>query len=150
MALIRSTAPADLPCLVAWESDEDTAGWLGETGHAWHARALADPDQDHVVTEHDGVLSGFAVLAGLRTPDRVIELRRLVVAPDLRGKGQGRALLEAVLAHAYDNHLAKEIWLDVKVHNQRAQKLYLSAGFVITQSDGTEPDLIVMLHHRTS
>jgi len=56
------------------ETDPVWVVWLGKIGAAWHERALADPDQEHLVTERAGDLCGFAVLAGLGHPDQVIEL----------------------------------------------------------------------------
>ncbi|PZG06412.1 GNAT family N-acetyltransferase [Nonomuraea aridisoli] len=150
----RATTAEDLACLTAWENDPGTSAWLGEVGRAWHERALADPDQDHLVAEHDGAASGFAVLAGVRRPDQVVELRRMVIDPAGRGAGLGRALLRAVLARAYDHHGAGRVWLDVKAHNQRARALYASEGFevtdvlagAVTEHDGTPTDLIIMIH----
>ncbi|WP_327583348.1 GNAT family N-acetyltransferase [Nonomuraea sp. NBC_00507] len=147
MSMIRPATADDLPLLTAWEGDRDTAAWLGETGLAWHEHSLADPDQDHVVAEHDGAVTGFAVLAGLNGGDGVIELRRMVVDPGRRGPGQGRALLRAALARAYEHHGAGRVWLDVRAANRRAQALYESEGFAVTGAVTAE-DLIIMSHRR--
>ena len=65
---------ADLDAIVALESSRDTTEWLGETGPAWHQRALADPDQEYLLAEDEnGHLLGFAVLAGLKRPGRRVE-----------------------------------------------------------------------------
>ncbi len=153
MLMLRSATPADLHDLTGWESEPDTSAWLGETGLAWHTRALADPDQEHVVAVDGETLTGFAVLAGLRGSEG-IELRRMVVAPTHRGTGQGRALLQAVLARAYEHHGARTVWLDVKSHNGRASSLYESSGFVVRETrrnamlepDGTFSDLVIMVN----
>ncbi|MGP3913763.1 GNAT family N-acetyltransferase [Nonomuraea sp. 10N515B] len=147
MSMIRPATAEDLPLLTAWEDDRDTAAWLGETGLAWHEGALADPDQDHVVAEHDGTVTGFAVLAGLSGGDGVIELRRMVVDPGRRGAGQGRALLRAALARAYEHHGAGRVWLDVRAANRRARALYESEGFSVTYAVADD-DLIIMSHRR--
>lgn len=127
--------------------------WLGETGPAWHARALSDPGQEHLVAMHGEALVGFAVLAGLRGSEG-IELRRMVVAPSHRRTGHGRALLQAVLGWAHQHHGAQTVWLDVKRHNRRARSLYESSGFVvretrrnaIVETDGAASDLVIMVH----
>ncbi|MFI2372766.1 GNAT family N-acetyltransferase [Streptomyces sp. NPDC018833] len=154
--LIRPTTFEDLPELVAWERDTDTQGWLGKTGQAWHGSALTDSDQDHLVSDRDGVLSGFAVLAGVRRADRVVEIRRVVVSPALRGAGFGRELLRGLLTRAYKYHEASCVWLDVKVGNLRARSLYESEGFTVNDAHpvaGAETDdvpaaLIIMVHRR--
>lgn len=154
MLRLRAGTAEDLGRLVAWEADPDTSIWLAEIGPAWHTRALDDPDQDHLVALDAGTPVGFAVLAGLRTGDRTLELRRMVVRPARRRAGRGRALLRAVLAHAYERHGAHGVWLDVKAHNARARALYESEGFTatgtlpgaLTEPDGTATDLVIMSH----
>ncbi|WP_051580049.1 GNAT family N-acetyltransferase [Pseudonocardia acaciae] len=153
MLTLRATTPDDLRHLAGWETEPDTSTWLGETGADWHARALTDLDQEHLVAADGDALVGFAVLAGLRGGEG-IELRRMVVAPAHRGAGRGRALLEAVLARAYRDHGAGTVWLDVKEHNRRARRLYESSGFVVREMrtnaianpDGTAADLVIMVH----
>jgi GNAT superfamily N-acetyltransferase len=157
MLTLRATATADLPHLAGWEAGPDTAMWLGETGHAWHERALAEPDQQHLIAEDTGTLAGFAVLAGIRTGDGAIELRRMVISPAFRGTGRGRELLRAVLARARCQHHAARVWLDVKARNRRARRLYETEGFTLTRTipgavtepDGTTTDLLVMTHEVT-
>lgn len=154
MLTLRPTTPHDLHDLTGWETEPDTSTWLGETGHNWHTRALADLDQEHVVASAGEALVGFAVLAGLRGSEG-IELRRMAVAPTHRGTGRGRALLQAVLVRAYQHHRAPTVWLDVKEHNRRARSLYETSGFVVREThrkaiaepDGTASDLVIMVHH---
>jgi diamine N-acetyltransferase len=150
---LRPSIAGDLHNLTGWEAEPDTALWLGETGPSWHARALADPDQDHLIALEAAVPVGFAVIAGL-SGGRQLELRRMLLRPASRGKGSGRSLLEAALAWAYQHRGAEGVWLDVKAHNHRARALYESAGFTvtetltgaITEADGSWSDLIVMAH----
>ncbi|WP_188195422.1 GNAT family N-acetyltransferase [Nonomuraea sp. SYSU D8015] len=151
---LRTGTTEDLQQLAAWETDPDTSIWLGEIGPAWHTRALDDPDQDHLVAVEAGTPIGFAVLAGLSSADRSIELRRMVVRPARRHAGRGRALLRAALTRAYQRHTARRVWLDVKAHNDRARALYESEGFTVTdtvkgaviEADGTVGDLLIMVH----
>jgi ribosomal-protein-alanine N-acetyltransferase len=57
------------------------------------------------------------------------ELANLAVAPAVRGRGVGRALLESVLAVAQELDV-REIFLEVRQSNYVAQRLYRSVGFV--------------------
>ncbi|SHN47951.1 Ribosomal protein S18 acetylase RimI [Cryptosporangium aurantiacum] len=131
----------------------DTSNWLGGTGTDWHTRALADPDQGHFVGLVDDEIVGFATLAGLEGSGP-IELRRMVVRPDRRGMGHGRALLEAAVASIREVTPTRRIWLDVKRTNTRARALYESAGFVpaagvppFADADSVaELDLVVMVN----
>lgn len=54
MLTLRATTSADIRHVTSWEADADTAPWLGETGRGWHERALADPDQHHLIAEDAG------------------------------------------------------------------------------------------------
>ena len=144
--ILRATTEADLDRVVALEAAPDTSHWLAETGRDWHARSLADPDQEHLVVTVDDVIAGFVVLAGLRDPRRVVELRRIVVGTEHRGGGVGRELMRLALAHALETVGARGVWLDVKPTNHRAISLYRSEGFAAepTGTAAGEDDLIVM------
>lgn len=152
MVLLRPTTEADLDGVVALEASPDTARWLAETGCSWHARVLADPDQEHLVVTVDDVVAGFVVLASVRDPAGVVELRRMVIGPEHRGIGLGRELLRRAVAHAHETLGACGVWLDVKPTNHRAIALYRSEGFhqermipdALAAPDGTMSDLIVM------
>jgi diamine N-acetyltransferase len=152
MLTLRGTTSADFLEVTGWEADGDTAVWLGETGRRWHERALADPDQQHLIAEDAGRPAGFVVLAGVRSGGGSVELRRMVVSAGFRGAGRGRELLQAAVAHARREHHAAAVWLDVKVGNLRARRLYESEGFTptrtipggVTEPDGTLTDLLVM------
>ncbi len=154
---LRSATQDELETFALWEQEPDTRRWLGTTGLPWHRQAFADPDQRHLVTTV-GEVHGFALLAGLRRPERMIEVRRMVVDPNQRGNGQGRALLRAVVRHAYHHLGATVVWLDVKCDNLRARHLYESEGFDTLDefSHLAEPqqyvgqELIVMQHNATA
>jgi ribosomal protein S18 acetylase RimI-like enzyme len=68
-----------------------------------------------------------------------IELAGMYVAPAFRRRGFGRALLEAVVAHARSIAGVRQIRLGVNVANKEARGLYQSIGFV---SHGVEPDAL--------
>jgi RimJ/RimL family protein N-acetyltransferase len=86
----------------------------------------------------DGVLVG---VAGLRR-DRHRKARHrahvwgMYVAPEARGRGLGRALLESLIAHARTLPGVERLTLSVVPDNQAARSLYLHLGFV---SYGLEP-----------
>lgn len=59
----------------------------------------------------------------------LINIHDLAVVPECRGQHVGRALLEAVSAHARKLGCAK-VTLEVQENNKRAQQVYKSAGFI--------------------
>jgi len=85
-----------------------------------------------VVADDDGMLAGFADVGQSRDddaePGKTGEVRAIYLAPDSWGKGLGRELMAAALAHlaglGYD-----EVTLWVLDTNARAMQFYQAAGF---------------------
>lgn len=127
---LRQTRPGDLATVVSFEEAMDTSPFLGQGGMAWHESALQDPDLEHwvLVDRLDRVIA-FGILVGVAGGD-VVEIRRMVVAPEGRGQGLGRLLLRQLLEHALANPGVHRVWLDVSADNTRARSLYRAVGFV--------------------
>lgn len=159
------TSRGDLDRVLRIETAPDTAKWLGESSPGWHAGAIDDPDREHLLVRHDGRTVGFVVLAAPRGTEEGVELRRIVIAPEHRGRGLGRAALRAVLDRVFTTapspttrwveRGAGRLWLDVKPGNARALALYASEGFVHERELPTSPGhpggpvaLVVLARHR--
>lgn len=56
------------------------------------------------------------------------ELENIVVAPEVRNRGIGRQLLDALMARALENK-SRAVFLEVRESNAAARKLYQKAGF---------------------
>lgn len=127
---LRQTRPGDLTAVVSFEEAMDTSPFLGQGGMQWHESALQDPDLEHwvLVDRLDRVIA-FGILVGVGGGD-VVEIRRMVVAPEGRGQGLGRLLLRQLLEHALANPGVRRVWLDVSADNTRARSLYRAVGFV--------------------
>lgn len=163
---LRRTEIGDLDRVCEIETGPDTAAWLGGCSYGWHAGALADPDREHLLVVHEGRTAGFVVLAAPRGTEEGVELRRIVIASELRARGLGRAALRATLAVALaptdpascsapgeppDPATGRRVrlprwaagagrvWLDVKPDNVRALALYASEGFTREQELPTSP-----------
>jgi ribosomal protein S18 acetylase RimI-like enzyme len=87
------------------------------------------------VAEVDGRVAGFAGVWARVVSDEPDEYRYefahlcdLVVLPEFRGRGLGRALLQRAEDHARE-HGATTLRLGVLAANDRARQLYKSAGF---------------------
>ncbi len=125
---LRPTAEADVDFVLALEAGPEAAPFIEGWPAGRHRAALRDPDIAHLVLVDDGEPVGFVILAGLRDPNRCVELRRIVVARP--GQGLGRTALALVLDHAFGALEAHRVWLDVKPDNARARHLYAALGFV--------------------
>jgi pyridoxine 5-phosphate synthase len=148
---LRPTTITDLDFVLAAEGEADTAPFILPWTREQHAAALADPDIDHrVVTDLADRAVGFVLLAGLASPHRSVEFRRLVVME--KGVGYGRAAVRAVVRLAFGGLGAHRLWLDVKTQNARARRLYESEGFVtegvlrecMVRGDGGHDSLVIM------
>lgn len=76
---------------------------------------------------HGGVLGYFVVLPGYEE----MHLLNLTVAPGEQGHGLGRFLLGTIV-HLCQSSAARELWLEVRQTNLRAQRIYERFGFQST------------------
>ena len=122
-------------CRGLWRELTQTHRDLYDDQSIWHDRDpgdffdehLASAGAEHVwVAEVDGRVVGFTSL--LRHGEAVGELEPIVVAPDARGSGVGRALANQVLARARELGLRR---LDVRpvARNEAAIRFFHDLGF---------------------
>ncbi|MCX9190482.1 ribosomal-protein-alanine N-acetyltransferase [Carbonactinospora thermoautotrophica] len=89
---------------------------------------LADPDNHwYVVAEEAGELVGYAGLAVIGDEGHV---QTIAVRRDRQGRGVGRTLLSALLDEAARRG-CREVLLEVRADNPRAQELYRRFGFTV-------------------
>jgi ribosomal-protein-alanine N-acetyltransferase len=79
----------------------------------------------YLVADDGGVVAGYAGLLAAGTQGDVLTL---AVAADRWGQGTGSALLAALLAEAA-RRSCREVFLEVRTDNGRAQRLYRRYGF---------------------
>lgn len=90
-------------------------------------RLLAADSTDCLVADGGGDLLGYVLafqLLTLYANGIVVELQELMVAPEHRGRGTGRRLVEAIVARARDAGA-----VEVTVPTRRAREYYLRIGF---------------------
>jgi ribosomal-protein-alanine N-acetyltransferase len=113
--------PADLPEVLAVEQ--------AAYAHPWTEGNFADSlragYQMQLLRGSGGQLLGYFV--AMRGVDEV-HLLNITVAPAHQGRGWGRLMLEA-LALWSRGQGAQWLWLEVRVSNARAQKIYADHGF---------------------
>lgn len=123
--VLRTATKADLAEVVALERIC--------YGDPWPASAFAPlPNSEQVVFkvahqtgEGSARLAGYVV--GWYVMDEG-ELANLAVAPDLRGQGVGRMLLDAMLEDASARGTI-QLYLEVRESNSAARQLYAARGF---------------------
>ena len=130
--ILREAVLEDIPLIMKLERIPEFHTMVGVCSEQEHVAAFHDPDVRYfVVSENKGETAGFALLRGLQSPHRNLELKRFVIAEP--GRGLGYRALAALMAHVFQQLHAHRLWLDVYETNTRAQHLYRKAGF---QQDG--------------
>jgi ribosomal protein S18 acetylase RimI-like enzyme len=102
------------------------------------ARGAGREDVMFGAFDDGGVLVGLAGLGrqtGMKTRHRA-HVWGMYVGPEARGRGVGRALMQALIAHARTLDGLERLTLGVEAGNQAARTLYHTVGFV---TYGIEP-----------
>ena len=99
-------------------------------GESWSfgtiASAFENPAYEMLVAEEDGEILGYGCTC---TTLDTCDLENVLVAEEYRRGGVGRAVLNALLDNAKERG-AEKVFLEVRVSNSAALRLYLSCGFV--------------------
>jgi RimJ/RimL family protein N-acetyltransferase len=150
---LRTTTAEDLDFVLAAECDEENSPFIGQWTREQHAAGLQDADIAHMVVEsvEDGQRVGYVILTGLADRSQGIRLRRICVTE--KGKGYGGEVVRLVKQLAFQELQVERLWLTVRGHNVRAQRLYESAGFLreeprqrCTQvSAGVKPGIVMSM-----
>jgi RimJ/RimL family protein N-acetyltransferase len=92
-----------------------------------------NPRDGVLVAVVDGEVAGYVRVqqaTRFRSSDHVLTINGVAVGPSRQGQGVGRALIEAAIAEARRRG-ARRLTLRVFSPNERARRLYESAGFVV-------------------
>ncbi|MCW2600820.1 MAG: GCN5-related N-acetyltransferase [Frankiales bacterium] len=120
-------------------------GWLSvpapEEVDAWLTGLLASGARLAVAVEGDRVLACGA----WRRHDAVVlnavaQIKKVMTHPDARGRGAGRAVVQALVDDARADGV-EVLTLDCRGNNHGAQRLYAALGFVVT---GRRPDVLAV------
>jgi len=126
---IRRTEIADIPFVVAVETDEENARYVGQWSAEQHESAFHDDNIFHLILENVSRQAiGYAILRGIDDPNQSVEIMRIVIID--KGKGYGKRALALLKEYCFEVLNAHRVWLDVREHNARAQHVYESQGFI--------------------
>ncbi|MGD8277741.1 MAG: ribosomal protein S18-alanine N-acetyltransferase [Gemmatimonadota bacterium] len=119
---VRAMIAADLEAVTRIERDSYSAPWTEQT-----FRSLVDrPDTDALTALSDGVVVGFAVTWSVGDQ---AELGNVAIAKDWRNLGIGERLVREVVVRL-GRRGVHEVFLEVRVSNRTARRLYERLGFV--------------------
>ncbi|MDI2127208.1 GNAT family N-acetyltransferase [Yinghuangia seranimata] len=147
-SLREATRPGDLGAVVALHgvlyTDEYgmdgtmealAAQQIAELVLTWHSEGTYDAGKMWVA-ELDGRVVGAVAMVRGDAPDGWGRLRWVILHPDARGRGIGRALFERAMTEARDRGYAG-VYLWTIAGLDAAHHLYKSAGFRVTHSEPT-------------
>jgi ribosomal protein S18 acetylase RimI-like enzyme len=124
--------PADAASVAGWATTaDDVRMWCSRTAAPVPAEVIVGWSRAEDVRAH--ALFDRAELVGygelwLDDEEREVELARLIVAPDRRGRGVGSRLVEMLVEIAQTAHA--DVVLRVAPDNVAAQRCYARAGFL--------------------
>ena len=119
----RVTAAADLDPILEIEE----ASFNNPTTREWYERELKRPEVCFIYVLRTAESPTAAFCAFWLVADQA-HINNLAVRPELRRRGLGTEMLEAVIAEA-QRLGARTLSLEVRRSNVAAQRLYLRAGF---------------------
>lgn len=127
---VRKTENGDLNYVMQTERNVMHAKFIGQNSPEEHLAMMKHPDLLHLIIEESGSNEpvGYMILAGLKNIDNAVEIRRIAVS--IKEQGYGSEALHLAVKLAFEEMNAHRVWLDVRVHNEIAQKAYESAGFI--------------------
>lgn len=125
MVTLRSTDTSDLDYVLKVEKAAYQLGYVAQWTREKHLSSLTNEKLDHMIIENDGPV-GY--LIGQRNADDNYELMRIVVSK--RGYGYGKEAIKRLLNFAFNKLNTHRFWLDVRLHNDKAIKIYREIGFV--------------------
>jgi ribosomal protein S18 acetylase RimI-like enzyme len=137
---IRLRALADAPKAFASTYEQESAF----APDVW-TRRLTDDDMVHLLAEDDGRVLGMT--AARREEDGTAHVLGMWVAPEARGRGVGRRLLDTVTGWARDQSL-HELALWVAEPNTAARTLYERYGFRPTGERQPLPSDVTIMERR--
>ncbi len=142
MIRIRPYKAADANTILSWCQDEKafyqwTAGVLGNFPITQNEFSFVESLMAFTAFDETGIVGFFT----LRNPNKSLDEIRfgfVIVDPDRRGKGYGKAMLKLGLKFAFEIYGAKKASLGVFENNLSAYYCYKTVGFDDVVSDKTE------------
>lgn len=121
--VFRSMTLGDIDTIVAIEREAFTAPWTAE---AFHNELSQNMFAKYMVMEQEGVILGYG---GMWLIVDEAHVTNIAVREAYQGMGLGNKLMNELMRTAYWLG-ARRMTLEVRVSNERAQRLYRKYGFV--------------------
>lgn len=140
--LIRKMTQRDLDEVMAIETESFTQPWSRNS----YENELNNQYATYVVADYEGEIAAYG---GIWVVQDEAHITNIAVAPRYRGKDMGSTLLNALIHKARLKRVMR-IFLEVRVSNHQAMRMYSKEGFVPVglrqkyYEDNNEDALIMM------
>ncbi len=147
MIRIRPYNSEDSKTILSWCKDEKafyqwTAGVLGSYPITQNEFKFVESTMPFTAFDETGII-GFFTLRNLCESLDVLRFGFIIVHPDKRGLGYGKAMMRLGLKFAFDIYSATEVTLGVFENNHSAYYCYKSVGFLDAERDEIEKYVIM-------
>jgi|AntDeeMinimDraft_5_1070356.scaffolds.fasta_scaffold19249_2 RimJ/RimL family protein N-acetyltransferase len=125
---IRKTKVEDIDFVKKIESAPENSANVFQWTKKQHRKIIKGEDTLHLIIENKlGEKIGYAIIAGLKSKNKSIELRRVVI--DKKNQGYGTEFLNLMKEYTFKDLGYHKLWLDFFSINQRVESLYKRNGF---------------------
>lgn len=118
--MLRAAAIEDFEAIRRIENDSFADPWTDQAIMDMLVLSDAEGSPEHVLVSDNGAVNGFILFSVIMGEAEIYDV---AVAPESRGNGVGRSLVDEVLSRA------ESVFLEVREGNTAARRLYEKCGF---------------------
>lgn len=145
--IVRRALPEDAMDVLRWRNDPIACTMsrhqepISEVVHiAWYSRAMDDPNRLLLI----GVLEGEKVgIVRFDYRRKALWEVSIMIAPEARGQGLGRHLLEMALERLHNVYAETSVLAVVSLNNESSLRLFHALGFNQESTDGGFVSLVL-------
>ena len=125
---VRNTSQEELDFVIKLESSLENKKNVFQWSKRKHKEIIDNYNTEHLIIEDEnGNKIGYAIIAGLQSNNKSIELRRVVI--DKKNQGYGTEFLNLMKEYTFEDLKYHKLWLDFFNTNQKVESLYKRNGF---------------------
>jgi len=125
---VRETKIDDLDFVIKTESAKDNKKNVFQWTKKEHIEIINNIDTLHLIIEDNNYNRiGYAIVAGVKSNNKSIEIRRVVI--NEKNRGYGSEFLKLMQEYTFEDLGYHKLWLDFFESNERVEGLYKRNGF---------------------
>lgn len=125
---VRNTSKDELDYVIKLESSPENRKNVFQWSEKKHEEIINNPDTEHLIIEDENRNKiGYAIIVGLQSDNKSIELRRVVIGK--KNQGYGTEFLNLMKEYTFEDLKFHKLWLDFFSTNRKVESLYKRNGF---------------------